>query len=156
MQPTSHSQWHPLSPLIFVLTLEPFLQHIRWNLTFRGLQTSGYYHKVVASFLHQWPSHFNSDSFEGALYIWLPVQFWSELAKFGNPHCIPFCFCASFPKPGFPYCWVTQTIQYLGTKISLNLNLLLKLNYMPLLASLNVDLKKWKTLTFSWFVGVMF
>lgn len=38
----------PLSPLLFVLTLEPFLQHVKHNRSIRGIQTGTYHHKVAA------------------------------------------------------------------------------------------------------------
>lgn len=45
-------------------------------------------------------------------------------------------------RPYFPFKWADRSIQYLGTKIPVNLNDILPLNYQPFLSTLTADLKK--------------
>lgn len=146
----------PLSPLLFVLSLEPFLHHIRDNLSIKGIQTGPHQHKVAAYAddllfyitepLISLPSLLQELKRYGAL-----SKFKVNLQKSEALNVSLSESTVARLRPFFPFKWANRSIQYLGTKIPTDLSKVFPLNYQPFLSTLTTDLKKCDSLALSWF-----
>ena len=146
----------PLSPLLFVLTLEPLLNKIRSNQNIKGIEIHKNTYKIAAFAddmlltlaephisipnLLKDLDHFKllsnlkiNHSKSNALNITLPLE------------VVDLC------KKNFPFTWAKHNITYLGIEIPSNLNDLFRLNFLPILKEAHEDLKRWNTLNVSWF-----
>lgn len=142
--------------MLFVLSLEPFLHHIRSNQSIKGIQSDQCQHKVAA---------YADDLL---FYITEPLtslpSLLQELKRYGTLSNFKVNLQKSEAlsvslsdatisnlRPFFPFKWATRSIQYLGTKISAKLQDIVTLNFQPLLSTLAADLERWNSLALSWF-----
>lgn len=143
----------PLSPLIFVLTMEPFLCRLRDN---RGINIHHKQYKIEA---------YADDIL---LFLSDPITTIPNLLKgftffktFSNIHInftkskalnitLPMT-TVSQCQNNFPFGWVPHAITYLGTQIPTKLSELYAWNFIFILQNIQGDLYKWHTGPFSWF-----
>ncbi|XP_040178291.1 uncharacterized protein LOC120910599, partial [Rana temporaria] len=146
----------PLSPIIFILTLEPFLRTIRMNTDIRGICVKGGTYKLAAF----------ADDLMFSLtepVLSLPPLL-AEIAEYG----VLSNFKVNYDKSeamgvemnmvqqrqlaaSFSFKWTNSHIGYLGTKIPKKLNRILELNLAPLTRQIKRDLQKWDKEVFTWF-----
>lgn len=146
----------PLSPLLYVLTLEHFLNRLRDNPNIRGLSASGREFKIAA---------FADDIYIFLLdpHVTLP-NLLRDCAHFQKISNLKINFDKSYalniflPKDtvtlrqnNFPFIWKSKAITYLGIQLPASFSDLYALNFTPILASIKTDLQKWDVLSFSWF-----
>ena len=146
----------PLSPLIFILTLEPFLRTIRLCTDIRGIKVKGGEQKLAA---------FADDLmfFVSEPALSLPPLL-AEIDKYGKLSN----FRVNYNKSEamgveisiiqqqqltnfFPFRWTNSHIGYLGTNIPKKLSRIHELNLAPLVRQLKKDLQKWDKEVFTWF-----
>lgn len=146
----------PLSPLLFVITLEPLLNKIRSNPDIKGIEIHKHTYKVAA---------FADDMllFLSEPHISLPnviqdLEHFQLLSNLKINHSKSSALNITLPsnsvelcKNNFPFSWAKQSITYLGTEIPTNLSNLFKLNFLPILKDTQDDLKRWNSLNISWF-----
>uniref|UniRef100_A0A8C5LQL6 Reverse transcriptase domain-containing protein n=1 Tax=Leptobrachium leishanense TaxID=445787 RepID=A0A8C5LQL6_9ANUR len=145
----------PLSPLLFVLYLEPLLNSIRSNEEVVGLLGRKNTHKVSAYaddllFLVTQPSRL------------LPALT-EELQSYGDISG----FTVNADKSEFlnvtlsttqiltirtlyPFRWCSQKMRYLGIWLTADSSMLFAANFLPLFNTVQEDLTKWKMKTLSW------
>lgn len=145
----------PLSPLLFALSLEPFLCHVRQNPNILGVKVNQTQHKVSAyaddlMFSLTTPS------------VSLP-NLLREFATYGALSNLKINFAKSesmgvgitqsqltYLQSSFKLKWTTTALKYLGTYIPHTLTRLYDLNFPPLLKTIRTLLNKWHTGLHSW------
>lgn len=146
----------PLSPLIFILTLEPFLCHIKEDPNITGVWKPSGHHKIAA--YADDLIFFVSNPRVSLPNILSAVGIYGELSNF-KVNCaksavlnitIPDLEARSM-RTSFAFRWADKSIRYLGIDITSDLAHLYAANYEPLLQRLKADLRKWHTLTLTWF-----
>lgn len=145
-----------LSKLLFILSLEPLLQHIWNNPDISGLQTSTYHHKVAAyadDFLF-----YLSNPLVSLPVLLFEIRTYGELSDFTVNLQKSEALSVNLPPQSIsnlsgslPFRWAPRAIQYLGTRIPSNLQLIFQYNFQTLLAPFSADLEKRKSLAVSWF-----
>uniref|UniRef100_A0A8C5PDU3 Reverse transcriptase domain-containing protein n=1 Tax=Leptobrachium leishanense TaxID=445787 RepID=A0A8C5PDU3_9ANUR len=146
----------PLSPLLFALTLEPFLQAIRAHPQLHGMTAAGVEHRVAA---------YADDML---FFVRKPAESLQHLTKlfqeYGSisnlrinmekseilPIYVPNDQRVTL-KRAFPFRWCTTGLKYLGITLTAACKDLYNTNYRPLLAALLVDLQNWSYPHISWF-----
>ena len=146
----------PLSPLLFVLTLEPLLNKIRSNEDIKGIEIQNTTYKLAA---------FADDLllFLSEPHITLPnllkdLEHFHLLSNLKINHSKSNALNISIPssvidlcKKNFSFNWAKRSIKYLGIEISSDLKDLFHLNYIPAIKETQEDLKRWNSLNISWF-----
>lgn len=141
----------PLSPLLFALAIEPLAISIRENQSIRPISIGGVDHKIslyaddIAVFVadpEQSVPHLldliNSfGNVSGYTINWQK----SDLVALGADLEPAFVMSTQFK--------LSNTIKYLGIKITKNPNLLFKYNFLEILNSLKKDIENWRTLPIS-------
>lgn len=141
----------PLSPLLFALAIEPLAISIRENLLIRPISIGGVDHKIslyaddIAIFVtdpEQSVPHLldliNSfGNVSGYTINWQK----SDLVALGADLDPAFVMSTQFK--------ISNSVKYLGIKITKNPNLLFKHNFLEMLNSLKKDIEKWRTLPIS-------
>lgn len=146
----------PLSPILFILTLEPFLRTIRANKDIRAILKKGEEQKLAA---------YADDLifFVTAPEISLPSSL-LELRTYGGLSNFKVNYSKSEAMgvemkaslrhqltSHFAFTCTDSHICYLGTKIPIKLNRVLKLNFAPLARQFKLDLQRWDKEIFTWF-----
>lgn len=132
----------PLSPLLFALSLEPFLCHVRLNPDITGVETNREQFKVSAYAddllfsltkpIISLPSLMKEFHTYGQLAN-LKINFSkSEAMSIGTPTTQ-----LSNLQSSFHFKWSSTALKYLGTFIPPKLSQLFKLNFPPLLHKVN-------------------
>ena len=147
----------PLSPLLFAVSLEPFLCHVRRNPDIFGVTINHTQHKVSAyaddlMFSLTNPSvslptllmEFERYGAHSNLRINYAK---SEAMGVGIPHTQ-----LAHLQARFKLKWTTTALKYLGTHIPQTLTRLYELNFPPLLTAIRALLNKWNAGLHSWVV----
>uniref|UniRef100_A0A8C5PG93 Reverse transcriptase domain-containing protein n=1 Tax=Leptobrachium leishanense TaxID=445787 RepID=A0A8C5PG93_9ANUR len=145
----------PLSPLLFVLALEPFLSSVRASPDIRGIRTGRTKHRVAA---------FADDLL---FFVTHPETTLPNLLKafevYGNLSNLKINFAKSFLlnvsmprskaqsiRPNFSIQWAEDRIKYLGIWLTSDHTLMFRDNFAPMLATISTDLKAWNYPHISW------
>lgn len=146
----------PLSPLIFILSLEPLLRGLNSNPDTKGIQIKQHTYKLTAL----------ADDI--ILFLTDPLITIPNLLKdFRTFHTLS-NLQINFSKStalnislspeichqcqlNFPFTWNKHALPYLGIQVPSSLTNLYALNHATLLQKIQVDLKKWSSGYFSWF-----
>lgn len=145
----------PLSPLLFALSLEPFLCHIRLNPDITGVLADHTQHKVSAyadDMLFSLsnprislPNLLKEFSRYGALsYLKINLAK-SEAMSVG----IPLTQLTSL-QSSFKLKWTNKALKYLGTYIPQTFSKLYEINFPPLLTKIKTLLNTWQSGLHSW------
>lgn len=132
----------PLSPLLFALSLEPFLGHVRLNPNISGIQIGQTQHKVSAYADDLMLSLTNPT-------VSLP-NLLQEFVSYGAPSNLKIYFAKSEAigvgisplqlthlQSSFKLKWTNTALKYLGTYIPQQFSKLYELNFPPLLKTIN-------------------
>lgn len=134
----------PLSPLLFALSLEPFLNKIRLNPDISGLQIGDSEYKISAYADDLRFSMTNSQ-------VSLPnlIESYGTLSNFKINYTKSEGMGIALPpllrhtlQSNFKFKWATSALKYLGTYIPSNLTNIFALNFLPLLSSIRSLLDK--------------
>lgn len=147
----------PLSPLIFILFLEPFLRTVRDNPNITGIQLSESLTPKTAAFADDLLFFITNP------LISLP-KLMSELRIYGTLSAFKVNFQKSealnismsdsmlnLLKLDFPFKWSETYIAYLGIRLLSRVEDIFPINFPPLLSDIKKDLLKWQSGGFSWF-----
>uniref|UniRef100_A0A8C5MBI0 Reverse transcriptase domain-containing protein n=1 Tax=Leptobrachium leishanense TaxID=445787 RepID=A0A8C5MBI0_9ANUR len=146
----------PLSPLLFALTLEPFLESIRRNAAIPGWEGRRHSHKVSA---------YADDLL---FYVLDPLrtlpEIVSEFETYGHLANLKLNMDKSeilnltadtaterAIRRIHPFTWCAARMKYLGLWLTKSPQDLFKENLLPLWADISRDLVRWKPLKVSWF-----
>lgn len=145
-----------LSPLIFILTIEPFLRKIRANVNIKGIKIKEEEQKLAAY-------ADNLIFFVTSPIISIPSLL-MELSEYGKISNFKVNYGKSkamgieIKEPllqlvttQFEFRWTNSYISYLGMKISKNLKELFEPNYIPMAKQIKLDLSRWDKEIFTWF-----
>uniref|UniRef100_A0A8C5N3B5 Reverse transcriptase domain-containing protein n=1 Tax=Leptobrachium leishanense TaxID=445787 RepID=A0A8C5N3B5_9ANUR len=145
----------PLSPLLFALSLEPFLEAIPRDPAIPGLKGTTQDHKVTAYaddllfFLtearHSLPAVLSAFDTFGKLAGLKINMSKSEILNVSVPEDE-----AGRLQSSFPFHWCTSKMKYLGVWLSSTPSDLYDLNYLPLLGTIRADMTVWTTKFISW------
>ncbi|KAM9311698.1 GLIPR1-like protein 2 [Gastrophryne carolinensis] len=145
----------PLSPLLFALSLEPFLCTVRNDPDIQGFVSRESTHKVAAYaddllFFITNPS------------VSIPVLM-REFETYGRLSYLKINFEKSEAMnvslqrdlvgtlhQSFTFRWAKASLTYLGTQLPSSLFDIVSLNFLPLARKIRVDLERWDLPTFSW------
>uniref|UniRef100_A0A8C5M042 Reverse transcriptase domain-containing protein n=1 Tax=Leptobrachium leishanense TaxID=445787 RepID=A0A8C5M042_9ANUR len=145
----------PLSPLLFLLYLEPLLQEIRRSQDIKGLRLDGQEYKVSA---YADDLLFTLTDVDRSLPSLMRVL--TEFANISDYKINP--TKSEFMGPLIPngslvsiqetygFKWKPEGLTYLGIKLATTQSQLIALNYDPLLRSVTEDLQKWNLPHISW------
>lgn len=146
----------PLSPLLYVLSMEPLAVALRRNTDVRGLTVDGDHHKLalyaddllmyVTSPSTSLPSVLREFSRYGDLSNYKVNTHKSEMLNVSLPQPV-----VQQLNKSFAFKWQPHHIKYLGVKIPADLSRLFIYNFAPLLDSLSGDLSRWSKIPLSWF-----
>lgn len=146
----------PLSPLIFALTLEPFLQTIRNSVDVVGFQTSSGVHKVAAyaddllfflSTPHRSISNLlNALETYGRLYNFKVNLTKSAALNVSLPTDVVLTL-----KRDFHFRWEKSRLKYLGIFLTADSADIYPANFSTLLSTITTNLKSWHALHITWF-----
>lgn len=143
-----------LSPLIFFLSLEPFLYCIRRNQEVRGIQ-GGPVEQKAATFADDLIFFVISPE-TTPLNLLKEFQRYGALSNFKiNTHKsellnVSLSTRANALRSSFSFSWATSSITYLGTKITSTLDKIFEANFSPILRQITEDLRKWTVNSHSW------
>ncbi|KAM5158282.1 protein transport protein Sec61 subunit gamma [Mantella aurantiaca] len=140
----------PLSPLLFILTLEPFLRRVRSNTDISGVHLPSIQApQKIAAYADDMLFFITNPT------ISLPVllsefQVYNTISNLKINYSKSEALNISLPQElashlqkTFAFRWQHKAIRYLGTNISGNLSSIFNLNFPPLLANIKLDLLKW-------------
>ncbi|KAM9311530.1 E3 ubiquitin-protein ligase RNF213 [Gastrophryne carolinensis] len=146
----------PLSPLLYVITMEHLAVAIRNNPSIKRIQVADRQHKA-SLFADDLLLHLTSPltSFPSIL---AEFNRFSRVSNFKINHSKSEALNLSLPprevkqlELNFPFKWQPHAIKYLGIQIPSNLSTIYELNYKPLVTKIQSDLDKYTTKPFSWF-----
>lgn len=146
----------PLSPLLFIISLEPFVRRILANRSIKGFLVTGKEFKIAAYaddllfFLTEPHTSIASLMKEFTIYGYI-----SNLKiNYSKSEAINI----TLPKPKLntvkdnsSFKWESQAIKYLGVWLTPRLSLIFTHNFLPLLKTIEKDLQTWHAKFFSWF-----
>lgn len=145
----------PLSPLIFILTMEPMLRKLRDNPNIKGIAIQNKQYKIAA-YVDDVPL------FLKGLITTIP-NLLADFTLFKNVSNLQINFTKSkvlnitLPpvlvsqcKINFLFGWEPCKLTYLGFKIPVNMHKLYTQYFLPTLQTIQGDLQKWHFGTFSW------
>uniref|UniRef100_A0A8C5PGP4 Reverse transcriptase domain-containing protein n=1 Tax=Leptobrachium leishanense TaxID=445787 RepID=A0A8C5PGP4_9ANUR len=145
----------PLSPLLFALSLEPFLEAVRRDPAIPGIKGVCHTHKISAyaddmlffltDALNALPAVVAAFERYGRLAGMKINMTKSEILNISLP-----AGTAAGLAAAFPFHWCKTKMKYLGIWISPSLQDLYALNFQPLLGTLRGDLAEWNTKFISW------
>uniref|UniRef100_A0A8C5LTC3 Reverse transcriptase domain-containing protein n=1 Tax=Leptobrachium leishanense TaxID=445787 RepID=A0A8C5LTC3_9ANUR len=146
----------PLSPLLFALTLEPFLQAIRSHPQLHGIPVAGTEHRVAAYADDM--LFFVRRPMESLPHL---IKLFAEYSAISNlrinmekseilPINVPAELQATL-KHMFPFRWCNGGLKYLGITLTATCKDLFHTNYKPFLTTLTADLQQWSFPHISWF-----
>uniref|UniRef100_A0A8C5WHL5 Reverse transcriptase domain-containing protein n=1 Tax=Leptobrachium leishanense TaxID=445787 RepID=A0A8C5WHL5_9ANUR len=146
----------PLSPILFIITLEPFLQRLRDNECIRGY--NGPLHEYKVSAFADDVLLTIIDPLQSLPAFLREVHLYAAVSNFkiNTTKCeaigvdIPDATRLQI-RSLFPFSWQSEAITYLGLRLPSDLTLLYTLNYEPLLHRVRSDLQAWDKPHFSWF-----
>lgn len=146
----------PLSPLIFILTLEPLLRCLRTNPDIAGIPISNHTYKLAAyaddilMFLSN-----PLTTIPNLLKQFIEFESLSNLQiNFSKSQALNISLSKTIfhqCKNNFPFTWTTDSLTYLGIQLPVRLSNLYHKNFTPLLQNIDQNLKIWSTGIFSWF-----
>lgn len=146
----------PLSPLLYILTLEPLLRCICMNSNIKVIEVRGREYKIAA---------FVDDVL---LFLTSPLtslpNLMQVLEQFRLISNLKINFSKSFAlnitlalqivqqcQMNFPFSWKTEAITYLGIQLPSRLADLYDKNFLSELKNLQLDINRWNMPTISWF-----
>lgn len=146
----------PLSPVLFVLCLEPFLNRIRRNPDIQGISVGGDQYKISAyaddmlfsltnpaislpNLLREFETYGRLSNLEINFHK-------SEAIGIG----IPLSMLSTF-KSSFKFKWTATALQYLGTYIPTETSRIFEMNFPSLLSKTRMLLETWNRGLYSWF-----
>lgn len=146
----------PLSPILFVLTLEPLLNFIRANPNIKGISTTNKQYKIAAFaddiLLFLTEPHITLPNLLQDLKSFQHIS--NFKINFDKSHALNISLSPEQVKScvlNFPFSWNKHSITYLGIQLPTNLENLYAANFKPLLNNIKADLDKWDRSNFSWF-----
>lgn len=145
-------QGSPLSPLLFVMAMEPLAVAIRSHPTIRGIYTESIEHHIS---LYADDAIIFLSELEKSIPALLEIigQFGSFAGFKINKDKSSIMFLNEQdrlnPKLSHPFINAVNGFKYLGIKITPKLNLLSPANYNPLLAKVSEETNRWMTLPIS-------
>lgn len=145
-----------MSPLLFIISLEPFIRHILLNSSIRGFKLTDREFKVAAYaddllfFLTEPHISIPSLMKEFSLYGYI-----SNLKiNFSKSEAMNITLPAdklNRAQSNSPFKWENSAIKYLGTWLTPKLSSVFERNFPPILKTIEKDLQNWHTSYFSWF-----
>lgn len=120
-----------LSPLLYVLSLEPMLNHLRGLRTVRGIDIKGKVYKLAA--------------FRNLSNLKIIFGKSTALNVSLQPGLVHQC------ELTLPFRWQRSSVPYLGINLLSSLQDLYTLNFVHLLHTITADLQRWKHSPLSWF-----
>uniref|UniRef100_A0A8C5QG33 Reverse transcriptase domain-containing protein n=1 Tax=Leptobrachium leishanense TaxID=445787 RepID=A0A8C5QG33_9ANUR len=145
----------PLSPLLFALSLEPFLEAIRRNPAIPGLKGVNSCHKIAAYaddllfFLTDAKRSLQAVAREFEVYGALAgLKINMSKSEILNVS-VPVAEAAGI-RDSFPFHWCDTKMRYLGVWLTPTLQNLFALNFLPLLETIHDDLILWNAKYLSW------
>lgn len=146
----------PLSPILFIISLEPLIRSINLNNDIRGFIVGKVEYKTAAYaddllfFITQ--PHTSVPDLKKLFEIFGYIsnfkvnQSKSKALKINlPPHQL------KLMKDNYSYKWEKSSLKYLGINLTNNLESLYLSNYKPLLTNITKDLNRWTPRSFSWF-----
>ncbi|XP_056403189.1 transmembrane protein 260 isoform X1 [Hyla sarda] len=145
----------PLSPLLYILCMEHLLTALRSDPGVQGFTLGGSGH-LCSAFADDLLLYLASPctSLPAALSVIRQYSHYSNhrinMSKsVALPIALPIATIEGL-KREHPFHWTTESFKYLGVHIPLNPGATFALNFQTLSATLDRDLRKWTTGTFSW------
>lgn len=146
----------PLSPLLFILTLEPFLRMVNADPSIQGMDVRDNTYKVAA---------YADDLlfFITSPYTTIPnlsrtLEIYDYISNLKINYSKSEALNLTIPpekiallKANCPFKWETATLKYLGVWLTSSINTLYGKNVLPLLNEIEKDLRTWNKKFFSWF-----
>uniref|UniRef100_A0A803K153 Reverse transcriptase domain-containing protein n=1 Tax=Xenopus tropicalis TaxID=8364 RepID=A0A803K153_XENTR len=146
----------PLSPLLFVLSIEPLAARIRNNPDIRGVQLRDknfkiclYADDVLFTLTHPLTSLPNLHQELNLYGLYSGYKINSDKTEVLPLNLPPTAL--KLLKLNYNYRWQTDCLKYLGVYITQRYDILYKINYVPLWKSLTTDINKWGKMNLSWF-----
>uniref|UniRef100_A0A8C5M6V9 Reverse transcriptase domain-containing protein n=1 Tax=Leptobrachium leishanense TaxID=445787 RepID=A0A8C5M6V9_9ANUR len=150
----------PLSPLIFVLALEPLASRIRQDPSISGISTPDGTYKLamfaddILIFLTS--PEISLSSLMRQLTSYGLVSYYKN--NVSKTQALPLHvddFSLSTLRALYPFDWRTTSLKYLGISLTKSRGSILKLNYNPLMTSISSQLTSWHALEVSWMGRMM-
>ena len=145
----------PLSPLLFIMVLEPLATIIRMDEKIKGINGGGKQHKLLMyadDIL--WLAREPQESLPVIMEV---IQRYSDMSGYkinwSKSEAMPISkICHPGIFKSFNFTWIPEGMTYLGVKLSGDLEDLIELNYEPLLQKMKMNLEGWSRLKLS-FLG---
>uniref|UniRef100_A0A8C5MJX8 Reverse transcriptase domain-containing protein n=1 Tax=Leptobrachium leishanense TaxID=445787 RepID=A0A8C5MJX8_9ANUR len=145
----------PLSPLLFILTLEPLLQRIRDNTSIHG-HPLPFHHYKVAAFADDILLSL-TNPLVSLKHLMAELDTYGTLSNFqinlSKCEVLGVRINERMKKAivtSYPFKWAHRSIRYLGVALPSDLSQLYITNYEPLLQTISQDLRRWKIPHVSW------
>uniref|UniRef100_A0A8C5Q087 Reverse transcriptase domain-containing protein n=1 Tax=Leptobrachium leishanense TaxID=445787 RepID=A0A8C5Q087_9ANUR len=145
----------PLSPLLFALSLEPFLEAVRRNTAIPGMKGAYLEHKVTA--YADDLLFFLTDVRQSLPAVLGTFESYGKLAGLKINMTKSEILNVSVPdgeaarlRDTFPFHWCDIQMRYLGIWLTPTLQELFALNFLPLLGTIRDDLILWNNKLLSW------
>lgn len=145
----------PLSPVIFIPTLEPLLNKIRLNSAIKGFMVGLMEHKLSA--YADDVLFYVSDPLISLPNIMAELKAFNLLSNFKINYNKSEILSLNIPtglrtqlQTSFSFTWCQTSLKYLGVYLPISCSQLYNCNYVPLLSAIRTDLKNWDRTAFSW------